>query len=44
MKRILISAIAVGTLVLTGCVVAPARGYYYGPHPHYYRPAAVIVP
>ena len=43
MKRLLISAIALSTLVVTGCVVVPARGYYY-PHPHYYHPAAVIVP
>jgi hypothetical protein len=31
MKRLLMSAAALSVLALAGCVVAPARGYYYGP-------------
>jgi len=36
MKRLLISAISLCFLALAGCVVVPARGYYY-------HPAAVVV-
>ncbi|HEX9139418.1 MAG TPA: hypothetical protein VF848_06500 [Steroidobacteraceae bacterium] len=36
MKRLFISVISLGFLTLAGCVVVPARGYYY-------RPAAVVV-
>jgi hypothetical protein len=36
MKRLIMSLIPLGILVLSGCVVAPARGYYY-------HPAAVVV-
>ena len=31
MKPLLTAAVAVSVLALAGCVVAPARGYYYGP-------------
>jgi hypothetical protein len=36
MKRLFISVISLGFLALAGCVVVPARGYYY-------HPAAVVV-
>jgi hypothetical protein len=37
MKRLLMSALTLSVLALAGCVVAPARGYYY------YHPRAVAV-
>jgi len=38
MKRLRTVLIALGILALTGCVVAPRPGYYYG-----YGPRAVVV-
>jgi hypothetical protein len=32
-----------GFLILTGCVVAPARGYYYHPRVFVVAPAPVLV-
>jgi hypothetical protein len=43
MKRILMSAVALGVLTLAGCVVAPARGYYYPHGYYYYHPAATVI-
>jgi hypothetical protein len=37
MKRLIMLAISLGCLALTGCVVVPAHGYYY------YHPRAVVV-
>jgi hypothetical protein len=42
MKRLMLSVMALSALTLAGCVVAPARGYYY-PHGYYYHPRAVVV-
>ena len=42
MKRLMMSAVALSILTLAGCVVVPARGYYY-PHRYYYHPAPVVV-
>ncbi len=44
MKGLIKLLVPVGFLVLTGCVVAPARGYYYY-HPRAYvvAPAPVMV-
>jgi hypothetical protein len=36
-------AIPVTLLVLSGCVVAPARGYYYHPRALVVAPAPVLV-
>jgi hypothetical protein len=43
MKRLLTLLIPVSLLALAGCVVAPARGYYYGPRAVVVAPAAAIV-
>ena len=41
MKRLITLLIPLSFLALAGCVVAPARGYYY--HPYYYHPYAAVV-
>jgi hypothetical protein len=43
MKRLLMSIITLSALILTGCVVAPARGYYYGPRFVAVAPVPVVV-
>ena len=43
MKRLLMLAVPIGLLALAGCVVAPARGYYYGPRALVVAPAPVVV-
>ena len=43
MKRLLTVLVPLALLSLQGCVVAPARGYYYGPHPVIVAPAPVVV-
>ena len=43
MKRLLMLAVPLGLLALTGCVVAPARGYYYQPRAVVVAPAPVVV-
>jgi hypothetical protein len=43
MKRLIMLVIPLGFLVLTGCVVAPARGYYYHPRAFVVAPAPVVV-
>lgn len=43
MKRLIMLAIPLSMLVLAGCVVAPARGYYYHPHAVVVAPAPVVV-
>lgn len=43
MKRLMMSVISLAALVLAGCVVAPARGYYYGPRVGVVAPAPVVV-
>jgi hypothetical protein len=42
MKRLLISVISLGFLALAGCVVVPARGYYYHPAAVVVAPAPII--
>jgi hypothetical protein len=42
MKR-LVMLIPLTVLVLAGCVVAPARGYYYHPRAVVVAPAPVLV-
>jgi len=42
MKRLFISVISLGFLALTGCVVVPARGYYYHPAAVVVAPAPII--
>jgi hypothetical protein len=43
MKRLIMSVIPLGMLILAGCVVAPARGYYYHPRAVVVAPAPVVV-
>jgi hypothetical protein len=43
MKRIFKFLIPLSVLALAGCVVAPARGYYYHPHAVIVAPAPVVV-
>jgi hypothetical protein len=43
MKRLIMLVIPLGVLVLAGCVVAPARGYYYHPRAVVVAPAPVLV-
>jgi hypothetical protein len=43
MKRLLTLLIPVSLLALSGCVVAPARGYYYGPRAVIVAPAPAFV-
>jgi hypothetical protein len=43
MKRLIMLVIPLGFLVLTGCVVAPARGYYYHPAAFVVAPAPVVL-
>ncbi|MGA2024432.1 MAG: hypothetical protein ABSH23_06720 [Steroidobacteraceae bacterium] len=43
MKRIIKILIPLSVLALAGCVVAPARGYYYHPHAVIVAPAPVVV-
>ena len=43
MKRLIMLVIPLGVLVLAGCVVAPARGYYYHPRAVVAAPAPVLV-
>jgi hypothetical protein len=43
MKRLLMFTIPLSALILAGCVVAPARGYYYGPRFVAVAPAPVVV-
>jgi hypothetical protein len=43
MKRLIMLAIPLGVLVLAGCVVAPARGYYYHPRAVVVAPAPVLI-
>jgi hypothetical protein len=42
MKR-LMTLIPLTLLTLAGCVVAPARGYYYHPHAYAVVPAPAII-
>jgi hypothetical protein len=43
MKRLIMLLVPLGMLVLAGCVVAPARGYYYHPRAVVVEPAPVVV-
>jgi hypothetical protein len=43
MKRIFKYLLPVAVLALAGCVMAPARGYYYGPRAVVVAPAPVVV-
>jgi hypothetical protein len=43
MKRLIMLLAPMTILVLTGCVVAPARGYYYHPRAVVVAPAPVVV-
>jgi hypothetical protein len=43
MKRLLKFLVPVSLLALTGCVVAPARGVYYGPRAVVVAPAPAVV-
>jgi hypothetical protein len=43
MKRIFKYLVPVALLAPAGCVVAPARGYYYGPRAVVVAPAPVVV-
>jgi hypothetical protein len=43
MKRLIMLVLPLGILVLSGCVVAPARGYYYHPGAVVVAPAPVVV-
>jgi hypothetical protein len=43
MKRVIMLVVPFGMLVLAGCVVAPARGYYYQPRAVVVAPAPVFV-
>ena len=43
MKRLIMSLAPLAILMLTGCVVAPARGYYYHPRAVVVAPAPVVV-
>ena len=43
MKRIMLSVLSLSLLTLAGCVVAPARGYYYGPRAVVVAPAPYVV-
>jgi len=43
MKRIIKLLIPLSVLALAGCVVAPARGYYYHPYGVVVAPAPVVV-
>jgi hypothetical protein len=43
MKRLIMLLAPLGILVLTGCVVAPARGYYYYPRAVVVAPAPIVV-
>ena len=42
MKRLIKLLVPVTLLALAGCVVAPARGYYYGPRAVVVAPAPVV--
>ena len=42
MQRLFKLMVPVTLLALAGCVVAPARGYYYGPRAGVVAPAPVI--
>jgi hypothetical protein len=42
MKRLIMLLAPLGILALTGCVVAPARGYYYHPAAVVVAPAPVV--
>jgi len=43
MRRFIKYLIPVAALALAGCVVAPERGYYYGPRAVVVAPAPVVV-
>jgi hypothetical protein len=43
MKRLMMLVVPLGMLVLSGCVVAPARGYYYHPAAVVVAPAPVLL-
>jgi hypothetical protein len=43
MKRLIMLVIPLGFLALAGCVVAPARGYYYHPRAFVLAPAPLVV-
>jgi hypothetical protein len=43
MKRLIMLLAPLGILALAGCVVAPARGYYYHPAAVVVAPAPVVV-
>jgi hypothetical protein len=43
MKRLIMLLVPLGMLALTGCVVAPARGYYYHQRALVVAPAPVLV-
>jgi hypothetical protein len=43
MKRLIMLLIPLGILALSGCVVAPARGYYYHPAAVVVAPAPVLL-
>ena len=43
MRRLILLLAPLGILVLTGCVVAPARGYYYHPRAIVVAPEPVVV-
>jgi hypothetical protein len=43
MKRIIMLLVPLVMLALTGCVVAPARGYYYHPRAFVVAPAPVVL-
>jgi hypothetical protein len=42
MKRLFKLLIPLSVIALAGCVVAPARGYYY--HPYYHPYATIVAP
>jgi hypothetical protein len=43
MKRLIMSLVPISVLLLAGCVVAPARGYYYYPRAMVVAPAPAIL-
>ena len=42
-KRMLMVLIPMSLMALQGCVVAPARGYYYGPRAVVVAPAPAVI-
>jgi hypothetical protein len=43
MKRLIMLVVPMAMLALAGCVVAPARGYYYHPRAIVVAPAPLVV-